>query len=184
MSMLEAVQSRVLTFALPYLMPRALAYAEAQAQHVASYGSPLDPRGLAIAEAIGIEHPERVRRLVVDTMPVPQDRLLRVVAQLFGVLGPQTAGLTLGYNLLTLKGHENDELECAHELVHTRQYEESMAPEDGRVPQGPHVYGHGVDGSLRRFVGGYLEQLVRHGHEDAPLEIDARMRAKLGLQGL
>lgn len=139
---------------LQELVPEAIAWAKAQAQHVADTGKPLAEPGLALAEQVGVKHPELVRLLYVDQLPIPVEPLrLRQAALDTGMLGPDMAGLTLGHSIFIVHGHDDARL-VSHELRHVRQYE---------------ALG-GIDG----FIPIYLAQMDSVGYDLAPLEHDAR----------
>jgi len=91
---------------LPDLLPRAIAWAETQSQHVAKLGQTLDTTGLAIARSVGVKRPDRVRVNLVDQLPLPVDPLLLQAALETGLLGPSMVGLLL-----------------SHECRHVYQYE-------------------------------------------------------------
>ncbi len=79
--------------------------------------------------------------------------MLRQAAIETGLLGPNMVGLTLGYSIFLVNGHESARL-ISHECRHVYQYE--------------------TFGSIERFLPVYLQQLVTYGYQDAPLEVDAR----------
>lgn len=138
---------------LPNLLPRAIAWAETQSQYVAELGQTLNPTGLALARSVGVKHPERVRVELVDQLPLPVDPLLLQAALETGLLGPGMVGLTLGYSIFVVSGHDSPRL-LSHECRHVYQYE--------------------LLGSIAEFLPVYLEQIVTVGYRDAPLEVDAR----------
>ena len=138
---------------LPALLPRAVAWAEAASAEAAAAGRPLDRRETALARRVGVRGPERVRVAMVAEMPMPADSALAAAARETGLLGPGTAGLTLGHTILIRRGCETPRL-LAHELRHVHQVERA--------------------GSLAAFLRDYLGQIVDHGYRDAPLEADAR----------
>jgi len=70
------------------------------------------------------------------------------------MLGPDMAGLTLGYGIYVRHGHDTLRL-LSHEFRHVYQYEAA--------------------GSIAAFLPGYLQQIVTVGYDDAPLEVDARV---------
>jgi len=70
-----------------------------------------------------------------------------------GLLGPETLGLTLGYGIFIVSGHDTVRL-LSHEFRHVYQYE--------------------TLGSIEKFLPVYLQQIVDFGYADAPLEVDAR----------
>ncbi len=138
--------------ALPYLLPKAIAWAEARSQEAAASGRALTEREIAIARAVGVQQPERIRVAVVDSFPLPEDLTLRDAAIQTGLLGPDAAGLTLGYSVLVRRGHESARL-LSHEFRHVYQYEQF--------------------GSVAAFLPEYLKQVVELGYSNAPFEIDA-----------
>jgi len=138
---------------LPQLLPHAIAWAEFQSQHVASLGVALPDTLLAVARRVGVQRPELIRVKLVDSLPVPEEPTLRQAAIETGLLGPNMVGLTLGYSIFLVHGHDNVRL-ISHECRHVYQYE--------------------TLGSIERFLPVYLQQIVDFGYQSAPLEIDAR----------
>lgn len=139
---------------LPALTPRAVEWAEAQSELVLGQGTPLDRAGLALASAVGVREPERIRLGVMPTVPFPDDPLLRAAAVEVGLMDPNTVGLTLGYAVVVVAGHESDLCLLAHEFRHVHQYE--------------------LAGSIRAFLPPYLAEIVEFGYAAAPSEVDAR----------
>jgi len=139
--------------ALPLLLPAAVAWAEARSQEAAAKGKALDARAISLAKSAGVRHPELIRILIVDSLPLPEQPNLRVAAQQIGLLGPGMIGLTLGYSVFICRGHESSRL-LSHEFRHVYQYE--------------------VNGSIAGFLPLYLQQIVEFGYFDAPFEVDAR----------
>ncbi len=138
---------------LPELLPSAIAWAELQAKHVADVGRKLNSGGLDLARAVGVQHPQLIRVKLVDQLPLPEEPTLKQAALQTGLLGPGTVGLTFGYGLFIVQGHDTARL-LSHECRHVYQYE--------------------VLGSMTRFLTVYLGQIVNVGYRDAPLEQDAR----------
>jgi len=138
---------------LPVLLPRAIDWCESIARRVASSGLPLTATALDDARSVGVQQPERIRLLVVDTMPRPTEVLLASAAASIGFLDTNTAGLALGYSVLVRRGRLSRRL-LSHECRHVAQHE-------GR-------------GSLTAFLTAYLEELVTVGYDDCSFEEDAR----------
>lgn len=138
---------------LPVLLPLAVEWAETESARGQLRGRPLNHEGLALARKVGVVHPERVRVLAVHEMPVPTDPVLRDAGIAAGLIGPQFAGLTLGYTIFVREGDERIEL-LAHECRHVAQYESF--------------------GSIGAFLATHLRDVVRLGYWDSPLEQDAR----------
>lgn len=137
---------------LPLLLPKAIAWAEAQATEVKRTGCPLNDSGLDLARKVGVGQPEHVRVAVVKALPMPDDPGLRDAAQQMGLLGPNMHGLTLGYSVFICHGHETARL-LSHEFRHVYQYEEA--------------------GGIAAFLPRYLTQIVKFGYCKAPFELDA-----------
>src|SRR5687768_6036979 len=138
---------------LPTLLPKAIEWAESVSAHALERGVALKPHEIAVARIVGVRVPERVRVLRLDTLPLPDDAMLRDAALTAGLLGPGMAGLTLGHAVLVCRGEECVRL-LSHELRHVHQYERA--------------------GSIAAFLPSYLEQVVGVGYRDAPFEVDAR----------
>lgn len=85
--------------ALPLLLPKAIAWAEEQARQAASSGRALTDREQEVARGVGVAQPGRIRVALVDTLPLPEDPVLRAAALQAGLLGPDMVGLTLGHSL-------------------------------------------------------------------------------------
>ena len=138
---------------LPQLLPKAIDWAEKRSAEICSSGVALTEREKRIAMAVGVTNPEKIRISIVSSMPIPDDPMLQKVAIETGLLGPDTAGLTLGYGIYILAGEDSDQL-LSHECRHVYQYE--------------------TFGSIAEFMPIYLQQIAQDGYEGAALEIDAR----------
>jgi hypothetical protein len=90
---------------LPQLLPSAIAWVEAQSLGAQQAGHPLDMTGLALARRVGVQRPERIRTLIVDALPLPDEPVLRQAAVATGLLGPGMIGLTLGYSIFIVRGY-------------------------------------------------------------------------------
>lgn len=139
--------------ALPFLLPKAIAWAEERAAEIATSGALLDQMGLSIAQRVGVARPELIRVLRVSRLPLPADSQLRQATLATGLLGPGTVGLTLGHGIYLCHDHEAVRL-LSHECRHVYQYEQA--------------------GSIAAYLPVYLQQIVNVGYANAPFEIDAR----------
>ena len=135
------------------LLVRAVAWAEEQSSWILENGRILTAEEAETAKKAGVAHPERVRISEVVRLPSPEDETLRHAALSLGLLGPSMVGLTLGYGIYIVGGKQSRFI--PHELRHVYQYER-------------------MGSSLSGFLTLYLQQLMKFGYEDAPLEIDAR----------
>lgn len=142
-----------LAAALPLLLPDAIAWAQAQAAKALREGSPLGSRSLEIARSVGVLDPEKVRVQLVDALPHPDNTLLRVAALQAGLLGPDMAGLTLGYAIFIRHGFLDYRM-ISHECRHVHQYEKC--------------------GGIEKSLPVYLAEVVSVGYAAASFEEDAR----------
>jgi len=138
---------------LPDLLPLVLAWAEETSRIMLRRGLPLDARGIKLARAVGVAHPERIRILTVPHVPPPEDPELRQLALEQNLIGPRTRGLTLGYGIFIVEGQMDSGL-LSHECRHVHQVE--------------------VAGSLDVFLPKYLTQIAEFTYDHAPYELDAR----------
>lgn len=138
---------------LPRLLTRAVEWAEQEEAYALEVGSPLSKQLTDVASRVGVMAPESVRFLAVEGLPRPRDPELNAAADETGLLGPGMVGLTLGYAVFIVAGHETLRL-ISHECRHVHQYESH----------------NGISG----FLPIYLGQIATYGYRNAPMEIDAR----------
>lgn len=142
---------------LPVIVPEAIQWATDCERAIQAKGGSLVDHGLTMAKRVGIQQPERVRVQFVDQLPLPPPPMrLRQLAE--GMNLQNMWGLTLGYGIYIIKEHMSNTLLC-HELRHVQQYERM--------------------GGITPFMGEYLRQVLTHGYEQSPLEIDARTHEHL-----
>jgi len=138
--------------ALPHLLPKVISWAEAEATRGVDAGRELTERERDFARKVGVTHPERIRIIAVDALPMPTDPPLRAAAEQTGFLDPRMVGLTLGHSVFICRGHETPRL-LSHEFRHVYQYEQA--------------------GSIAEFLPGYLLQIVECGYAATIFETDA-----------
>ena len=138
---------------LPLLLPQAIAWAKSESQRAASEGTKLPDDLIEIARRVGVVRPDRIRTMLVNRLPFPDEPTLRQAAMEAGMLGPEMVGLTLGYGIFIVHGHDDVRL-ISHECRHVYQYE--------------------TLGSIEQFLPVYLQQILEFGYNQAPLELDAR----------
>ncbi|MAE62543.1 MAG: hypothetical protein CMJ49_14445 [Planctomycetaceae bacterium] len=129
-------------------------YAEAHERTILAAGGPLSAGELADARRVGVQHPERVRVLVTDVIPYPEDAELRSVMKRYGLPPEMLRGKTLGYGIYLATPAAKSWRLLRHELVHVAQYERL--------------------GGVGPFVREYFRQLFDSGYGKAALEIEAR----------
>ena len=139
---------------LPVMTPRVIDWAEQLASKSLREGAALETRFAQVARDMGVRDAERIRIVVVDQIPLPEDPHLKVAAGSVGLAQGSAAGMTLGYAVIVHRGYERDLRLLSHEFRHVAQYEAA--------------------GGIRPFLLVHLPQLVEFGYEDSPYEVDAR----------
>jgi hypothetical protein len=142
-----------LVAALPELLPLATAWAESQAALILAQGNALSAPALDLARLVGVARPEDVRILLVPRVPAPDHPVLQRACAQIGFLGPGAIGLTIGHGLFLRHDFEGDRILLAHELRHVAQYEQQR--------------------SIAKYLAVYFAELLQHGYDRAPFEIDA-----------
>ena len=135
------------------LLPLASAWAEEQGRIILRVGVPLTAAQFADAQTIGVAHPEKVRLLPVETIPLPRDPVLQAAARSSHLISPLTAGLALRYGIFIRADCWGDRRLVFHELVHTLQYERL--------------------GGFQNFLQQYLVECLTVGYPNGPLEQEA-----------
>jgi hypothetical protein len=107
------------------LLPRAVEWAKKQEAFVLARGNPLSPRHMADARLAGVQDCTRVRVLVVDRIPLPDDPALAEAARRIGIITEETRGMGFGYALIIRVDDWNDRELILHNLVHIAQCERS-----------------------------------------------------------
>lgn len=137
---------------LELLLPKAVAWAEQQERKILAAGIPLSTAEIGLALRMGVRMPERIRIQTVVEFPRPEDPDLFEFADHAGFFSPNMHGLTLGYGVFIRNGFRANRL-VSHECRHVHQYERYE--------------------SIEAFLRVYLDQIVRFGYSNSPLEIDA-----------
>jgi hypothetical protein len=135
------------------ILPLAAAWAEEQERRILISGVALTSAQIKDARAVGVAHPDRVRLLMVDAIPMPDHPVVRAAGEATGLVSPLTAGLTLRYGIYIRSDLAKDRALIAHELVHTGQYERC--------------------GSVLGFLRQYLHECLTIGYPAAPMEQEA-----------
>ena len=138
---------------LPRLLPIAISWVQSQEALILATGRPLTAIESALARAVGVAEPEKVRIRLVNHLPQPSHPELRAAATQTGLLGPAMVGITFGHGVFVREGFATNRL-VSHELRHVHQYEAA--------------------GSIEAFLPLYLQQIVGVGYDQAPFELDAR----------
>ena len=136
------------------LLPIACVWARAREAEILRDGVVLVGVQLACARRAGVKHPERVRVLAVERIPMLLSPLLRHAAERFGLVSPHTAGMTLRYGIYLRADCVNDHRLLMHELTHVKQYERL--------------------GGIRKFLRVYLRECITPGYPRSALEREAQ----------
>jgi hypothetical protein len=141
------------------LAPLAIQWAKRQERYILDHGTPLTTAQAADARVVGISDPERVRVLVVDRIPLPEDEELAAAARAARIITDASRGVAIGHGIIIRADSWRDREILVHQLVHVAQCERS--------------------GGLEKFVIEYL--LDRRGSRDfsfGSLEDEARSMAR------
>lgn len=144
---------------LPKLLPQAIEWVESCSVEILSKGTPLTAVGIKVARSVGVLNPEKIRVELVESLPLPDDQMLRDVALQAGLLGPDMAGITFGHGIYACTDRVKNSL-IAHECRHVFQYETA--------------------GSIAAFLPRYLQEIVKYGYLESPYEMDARQYEFVG----
>lgn len=120
-------------------------------------GRPLFTSEWAAAVRVGVRHPEKVRVISVEEIPMPGQRWMHRIAARWGFDRRHIGGLCLRYGILLRRDLAAQPSIMAHELVHTAQYERH--------------------GSISRFLRAYLLQCLRSGYSNSALEREAVLKS-------
>src|SRR3984893_4712578 len=107
------------------LLPLAYQWAKAQEDYVLSRGAPLSARHMADARLAGVQDCARVRVLVVERIPMPDDPALAEAARYTGIINLDTRCVGFGHALIIRADSWGDRELVLHNLVHIAQCERS-----------------------------------------------------------
>ena len=142
---------------IPLVLPVAERWVAREGRRILREGVKLDHQGLLDAVKMGVRHPDKIRLMKVDCIPLLNGRFMRLLSRIFPSLSDSTVGLSLGYGIYIRTRYWGNRHLIAHECVHTAQYER----------YGSHV----------RFLRDYFSQCLKFGYPSAPLEQEAILRS-------
>ena len=134
------------------LINKIITWGEAARDNILKNGNPPDARVLKFAEQIGIQHPNKIKILLLDKVPLPQDPQITLVAHKSGLSLDNVGGITFGYGIILLKSRKDDDHILCHELTHVKQYENL---------------------GFKEFLNQYVNECLKNGYLDSPLEKEA-----------
>jgi len=135
------------------LLPLACKWAEEQEQIILHDGFALSDVQLVDARSVGVINPERIRLMIVNQIPMPDQPALYAAATATQLITPLTCGLTLRYGIYIRSDCRTNRQLIIHEFVHTAQYERL--------------------GGFLPFLQQYLQECVTIGYPAAPMEQEA-----------
>ena len=118
------------------LAPLAAQWAKSQEKYILQHGVPLTADQMADARRAGVKDIARVRVLVVNRIPLPDDRELAEAARHAQIITDASRGVTIGHGIIIRADSWRDRELLLHQLVHVAQCERS--------------------GGLEKFVNEYL----------------------------
>lgn len=142
---------------LPFGLPIAVAWVASHERKILRSGVPLTAAGLDDAARMGVAHPEKIRLLQVEHIPVLNSPLMKILSRMIPSVSANTVGLSLRYGIYVREPWAGDRFLIAHECVHTGQYERS--------------------GSITSFLTSYFTECIEIGYPDAPMEQEAILRS-------
>ena len=144
---------------LERLSPLAYQWAKTQEAFILQQGVPLAPGQIADAERAGVREVSRVRLLVVDRIPLPDDDALAEAAQRAQIITDASRAVTLGHGIMIRADRWQDRELLLHQFVHVAQCERA--------------------GGLEAFVEQYLgDRTTSAAFSLGALEDEARGRAR------
>jgi hypothetical protein len=90
---------------------------------------PSDSRPTTDAHRLGVRDSSRIRILVVDRIPLPQDDELATAARRTQIITAACRGVTIGYGIIIRADAWGDRELVLHQLVHVAQCERSVSLE-------------------------------------------------------
>lgn len=142
---------------LPLFIPLAAKWVEWHERKILRDGVPLTTEELADASLMGVAHPEKIRLMSVERIPVLNGVFVKWLSRLVPSISASTVALSLRYGIYVRARYWRDRHLVAHECVHTGQYERH--------------------GSIAQFLRAYFTECIGDGYPDAPLEQEAILRS-------
>ena len=105
------------------LLPLACTWAREQEAFILSRGSPLGPRHTTDARRAGVEDIEKIRILVVDRMPLPENKELAEAARVTQVITNASRGVAFGHGIIIRADAWGDRELLLHQFIHVAQCE-------------------------------------------------------------
>ncbi len=103
--------------------PLALRWAKELEETILTRGFPLSANGAQDAVRVGVQDPERVRVMVMDRIPLPEDPRLAEASRRAQIITEATRAAAIGYGVIIRADSWGDRELLLHQLVHVAQCE-------------------------------------------------------------
>ena len=113
-----------------HLLPLAYEWAKQQEEFILAHGHPLGASHAHDANLVGVRDRARVRVLVVDRIPLPENPELAEASKRIGIITEDTRCAGFGHALIIRVDAWNDPELILHNLVHIAQCERSGGLEE------------------------------------------------------
>jgi hypothetical protein len=110
---------------LKRLAPLAYQWAKTQEEFILKHGAPLAPGQVADAQRCGVHDSSRVRVLVVDRIPLPEDAELAEAARHAQIITDASRTAAFGHGIIIRADSWHSRELLLHSLVHVAQCERS-----------------------------------------------------------
>jgi hypothetical protein len=137
------------------LLPLAYEWAKSTEEFVLARGASLTLRDIADAIRVGVQDCSRVRVLVVDRIPMPDNKKLAEASRHTQIMTDASRGAAIGHGIIIRADCWGDRELLVHNLVHVAQCERS-----GGLEQWVHQYLSDRRGCAQ-FAVGSLEEEAR-----------------------
>lgn len=107
------------------LLPFAYQWAKGQEEFILTRGSPLGETHLADARRVGVRDCDRVKVLIVDRIPVPDNAELAEATRRSLIITEASRGVAIGHGIIIRGDCWGDRELLLHQLVHVAQCERS-----------------------------------------------------------
>jgi hypothetical protein len=138
---------------IPSLLPILIDWAERMEEKALSEGVVLNKVLRDAAAILKIKDIDAVRILAVPSIPEPDNQRIVELGTSLGLPFSKLGGITFGHAIFVVRSQAQNNPLLTHELVHVWQYEQA--------------------GTIARYLPVYVEQLIRFGYQNMPLETEA-----------
>ena len=111
--------------AFQHLAPLAYQWAKAREQFILAHGTSLGPGHTADARRAGVQDVSRIKVLVVDRIPLPDNKELAEAARHTDIITEASRAVTIGHGIIIRADCWGDRELIVHQLAHVAQCERS-----------------------------------------------------------